>query len=251
LKHYYQLFGFSSRLPAPEIPQFILEAGIARKGTIAVTQPRRVAAITLASRVAHEQATNVGGLVGYAVRFEERAGPYTKIKYMTDGMLGRELLSDPMLRKYSVIIVDEAHERTLRTDLLLTSLKGILKARNTNAEIGRVSSDAKSDKKGKFKELHSLKVIVMSATIDAERFSQFFDKYVLFLFLFFSTAFTNRSVIVQRLFMLKEDSIQSIFFIRLLPRTTTLTAPFGRSFKSTQNNLQEMSLYFFPVSHFI
>lgn len=89
---------------------------------IAITQPRKVAATSLATRVAAEQQCNIGNLVGYSVRFDERTSRDTRIKYMTDGMLGRELLSDPMLSRYGVIVVDEAHERTLRTDLLLTSL---------------------------------------------------------------------------------------------------------------------------------
>jgi ATP-dependent RNA helicase DHX33 len=136
---------------------------------IAVTQPRKVAATSLAARVSSEQNTNVGGLVGYAVRFDEKSTPETKIKYLTDGMLVRELLSDPLLSKYSVVIVDEAHERTLRTDLLIANLKQIQKERNSSG----------SDGKGKGKrKVMPLKIIIMSATLDAEKFSKFFSKYV-------------------------------------------------------------------------
>lgn len=150
-----------------EVPQYILESGLAGDGLIAVTQPRRVAATSLATRVALEQNTTVGRLVGYSVRFDERSSPSTRIKYLTDGMIVRELLADPLLTKYSVVIVDEAHERTLRTDLLLSHLKSIQKQ--------RVSSP---DSKGKGKERENsgrqLKIVVMSATLDAEKFSKYF-----------------------------------------------------------------------------
>lgn len=153
----------------PEVPQFLLEANFAAKGAIACTQPRRVAATSLAARVAAEQDVAVGSRVGYAVRFDECSSVETKIKYLTDGMLVRELLGDPLLSKYSVIIIDEAHERTLRTDFLLASLKGIQKTRN-----------APADRKGKVsaQKLNPLKIVIMSATLDAERFSQYYDKYV-------------------------------------------------------------------------
>jgi HrpA-like RNA helicase len=120
-----------------------------------------VAAISLCARVAAEQNVEVGGLVGYSVRFEEASSSRTRIKYVTDGMLVRELLSDALLSRYSVIIVDEAHERTLRTDVLVANLKRIQRHRNTT--IG-----------GNF-----LKIVVMSATLDAERFSKFYNKCVL------------------------------------------------------------------------
>jgi ATP-dependent RNA helicase DHX33 len=134
-----------------------LESGLAGKGIIAVTQPRRVATTSLASRVASERNVAVGSLVGYAVRFDERSGPETKIKYLTDGILFKELLSDPLLSRYTVVIIDEAHERTLRTDLLISSLKTIIRTRST-------------------KSLSPLKVVIMSATLDAEKFSKFYSK---------------------------------------------------------------------------
>jgi len=154
-----------------EVPQYILESGLAGKGLIAVTQPRRVAATSLAARVALEQESSLGDLVGYAVRFDEKSSDKTRIKYMTDGMIVRELLSDPMLSKYSVVIVDEAHERTLRTDLLLANLKKIIKKRNEPS-----SQDAKG--KNTSESSNPLKIVVMSATLDAEKFSKFFFGYV-------------------------------------------------------------------------
>ena len=141
---------------------------------IAVTQPRRVAATSLATRVAAEQNVTVGGLVGYSVRFDEACQAQTKIKYVSDGMLVRDRLSDPTLSRYSVIILDEAHERTLRTDFLIANLKSILAKRNQL-----------QDKKGKGKSplsaLNPLKIVIMSATLDAEKFSRFYNKFV-FLF---------------------------------------------------------------------
>ncbi|CAE6516064.1 unnamed protein product [Rhizoctonia solani] len=156
-----------------QVPQFLLESGITSGGTIAVTQPRKVAAISLANRVSAEQGTSVGGTVGYAVRFDEKAGPDTRIKYLTDGMLVRELLSDPSLSRYSAVIVDEAHERTLRTDMLLGSLKRIQQDRKEGAT-SRKASD-KGKEKAIPRNADPLKIIVMSATLDAERFSRFFD----------------------------------------------------------------------------
>ncbi len=147
---------------------------------IAVTQPRRVAATSLASRVATEQQTSVGSVVGYSVRFDEASSSDTKIKYLTDGMIVRELLGDPLLSRYSVVIVDEAHERTLRTDLLIANLKTILQARNGSASAAR---DPKGKGKGKAKEPsgkpNPLKVVIMSATLEAEKFSKYFGGYVL------------------------------------------------------------------------
>ncbi|KAF8968941.1 P-loop containing nucleoside triphosphate hydrolase protein [Flammula alnicola] len=124
------LLGETGSGKTTQVPQYILESGLARNGMIAVTQPRKVAATSLAHRVATEQNGSVGSLVGYAVRFDEKSSLETRIKYLTDGMIVRELMSDPLLSNYSVIIVDEAHERTLRTDLLIANLKTIQKLRN-------------------------------------------------------------------------------------------------------------------------
>ncbi|KAL6598776.1 P-loop containing nucleoside triphosphate hydrolase protein [Neocallimastix sp. 'constans'] len=134
-----------------QIPQFLHYAGLSKNGIIACTQPRRVAAMSIARRVSEEFGTRLGDRVGYSIRFDDKTSPNTIIKYMTDGMLLRELLSDNMLKKYSVVILDEAHERTLRTDILFGMLKSIQRKRD------------------------DLKIIVMSATLDAEKFSEYFD----------------------------------------------------------------------------
>ncbi|PCH40315.1 nucleoside triphosphate hydrolase protein [Wolfiporia cocos MD-104 SS10] len=160
------LIGETGSGKTTQVPQYLLESGIAGSGMIAVTQPRKVAATSLAARVAAEQDVSVGDLVGYSVRFNEASSAKTRIKYATDGMLVRELLGDPMLSRYSVVIIDEAHERTLRTDLLITNLKTIQKARNS-------PKDAKG--KGSASQLNPLKIVVMSATLDAEKFSRFYD----------------------------------------------------------------------------
>lgn len=107
------------------------------------TQPRRVAATSVATRVAEEVGSVLGDEVGYAIRFEDLSSDRTRIKYLTDGMLFRECMLDPLLSKYSVIMIDEAHERGAYTDLLLGLLKKIMKKRP------------------------ELRVIVSSATIDA------------------------------------------------------------------------------------
>ena len=99
-----------------EIPQYIYESGICGEGCVAITQPRRVAAISIARRVSEEMNVKLGEEVGYTIRFEDVSNPHkTKVKYLTDGMLLRESQIDPLLKKYSVIVLDEAHERTLHT----------------------------------------------------------------------------------------------------------------------------------------
>ncbi|KAH7876133.1 P-loop containing nucleoside triphosphate hydrolase protein [Lentinula edodes] len=162
------LLGETGSGKTTQIPQYLLESGIARGGMIAVTQPRKVAATSLAIRVAAEQNVTLGTSVGYSVRFDERFSPETRIKYMTDGMIVRELMSDPLLSKYSVVIVDEAHERSLRTDLLIANLKTIQRQRNG-------FRDVKGKGKDKADAPNPLKIIIMSATLDAEKFGQFFS----------------------------------------------------------------------------
>lgn len=123
---------------------------------MAITQPRRVAAVSLAKRVAEETMTPLGTQVGYTVRFDDTSSPHTIIKYLTDGMLLREILSDELLLRYKVVVLDEAHERTLRTDMLFGMIKKIQRIRRE-------------------RKMQELKVVVMSATLDAEKFSEFFD----------------------------------------------------------------------------
>lgn len=170
------------------MPQYLLEADICGSGQIAVTQPRRVAATTLAARVAAEKGVLLGTRVGYAVRFDEKHSSDTKIKFLTDGMLARELQADPLLSRYSVIVIDEAHERTLNTDLLLANLKCIQASRKGQAEKGVIAKAWNG--KGKEKEVVApLKVVIMSATLDAEKFSRFFDGYVAVLIISYSMMF--------------------------------------------------------------
>lgn len=134
-----------------QIPQYLDEAGWCADGkSIAVTQPRRVAATTVASRVAEEMRCKLGEEVGYSIRFEDLTSSMTRIKFLTDGMLLREALVDPLLSRYSVIMVDEAHERSISTDVLLGILKKITKRRP------------------------ELRIIISSATIQAESFLRFF-----------------------------------------------------------------------------
>ncbi|KAK3583916.1 hypothetical protein CHS0354_033701 [Potamilus streckersoni] len=139
-----------------QIPQYLYEAGLHRNAVIAVTQPRRVAAITISKRVAQEKKTELGHLVGYCVRFEDVTTDSTKLKYMTDGMLLREAILDPLLKRYSVVILDEAHERTIHTDVLFGVVKA---AQRQRAEQG----------------LKHIKIVVMSATMDVDHFSKYFN----------------------------------------------------------------------------
>ena len=134
-----------------------------------------MAATSLATRVAQEQGVKLGTRVGFSVRFSEMYGPETRIKYVTDGMLARELQMDPLLSRYSVIVVDEAHERTLNTDILLASLKGIQQERRKGTALKKVGKNDKGKGKAE-EELGLLKVVIMSATLDAEKFSKFFNK---------------------------------------------------------------------------
>merc|ERR1739838_544562 len=115
------------------------------------TQPRRVAAMSVAQRVSEEMDVSLGQEVGYSIRFEDCSGPKTLLKYMTDGMLLREAMSEPMLDNYQVILLDEAHERTLATDILMGVLKTVVNHRP------------------------DLKLVIMSATLDAGKFQHYFD----------------------------------------------------------------------------
>lgn len=133
-----------------QMAQYLAEEGFTANGRIGCTQPRRVAAMSVAKRVAEEVGCRLGQEVGYTIRFEDCTSPETKIKYMTDGMLMRECLIDMTMSQYSVIILDEAHERTVSTDVLFGLLKQVCKKRK------------------------DLKIIITSATMDAEKFSTYF-----------------------------------------------------------------------------
>lgn len=140
-----------------QIPQYLHEAGYTKGGLkIGCTQPRRVAAMSVAARVAEEMGVKLGQAVGYSVRFEDATSPQTTLKYMTDGMLLREILTEPDLGAYSVLIIDEAHERTLHTDVLLGLVKDIARSRP------------------------DLKLLISSATLDAQKFSKYFDDAPIF-----------------------------------------------------------------------
>ena len=115
-----------------QIPQFLLDSGDYQN--IAVTQPRRIAAISIAHRVASERKQRIGGEIGYAVRLDDQTTSKTRLRYVTDGVLLREAAIDPMLERYSVIIIDEAHERSLETDVLLGLIKIAVKKRNDSNE---------------------------------------------------------------------------------------------------------------------
>lgn len=140
-----------------QIPQYLHEAGYTEGGMkVACTQPRRVAAMSVAARVADEMGVKVGREVGYSIRFEDCTSDKTILKYMTDGMLLREMVTSPTLEGYSAIMIDEAHERTVHTDILLALIKDLTRARP------------------------DLKLIISSATLNAEKFSTYFDDAPIF-----------------------------------------------------------------------
>ncbi|GJJ09880.1 hypothetical protein Clacol_004104 [Clathrus columnatus] len=135
-----------------QLPQYLHEAGYTKDGSkVGCTQPRRVAAMSVAARVAEEMGTKVGYEVGYSIRFEDCTSDKTVLKYMTDGMLLREFLTEPDLAGYSCLIIDEAHERTLSTDILFALVKDIARFRP------------------------ELRILISSATMDANKFADYFD----------------------------------------------------------------------------
>ena len=147
-----------------QIPQYLFEDGYCKPGTrdteavkVGCTQPRRVAAMSVAARVAQEMGVKIGNEVGYSIRFEDCTSEKTLVKYMTDGMLLREFLTAPDLAGYNALMVDEAHERTLHTDVLFGLVKDIARFRD------------------------DMKLIISSATMDAEKFSEYFDDAPIFI----------------------------------------------------------------------
>ncbi len=135
-----------------QIPQFLLPMlAVPGQKAIACTQPRRVAAMSIAKRVSEEMDVVMGEQVGYTIRFEDCTTNDTILKFMTDGMLLREAMHDPFMQRYSCIVIDEAHERTLSTDVLMGLLKDIIVKRP------------------------DIKIVVMSATLDAVKFQKYFD----------------------------------------------------------------------------
>lgn len=139
-----------------QLTQYMYQDGYGKNGLIGCTQPRRVAAMSIAKRVSDEMNVKLGDDVGYAIRFEDCTSEKTIIKYMTDGILLRETLNETELEKYSVIIMDEAHERSLNTDVLFGILRDVVARRN------------------------DLKLIVTSATMDSKKFSEFFGNVPIF-----------------------------------------------------------------------
>ena len=133
-----------------KIPQILLDGGFAKSGRIICTEPRRIAAIASAKRIADERKSQVGKLVGYQVRFEKQFGPETKLKFATVGILLREAILDPTLSEYSCVVVDEAHERDVFTDFLLGYLKCLCERRP------------------------DFRVVILSATLQAEEFLKYF-----------------------------------------------------------------------------
>ncbi|HYO55020.1 ATP-dependent RNA helicase, partial [Archangium sp.] len=133
-----------------QLPKVLLAMGRGRPRQIGVTQPRRIAATSVAARVARELGTELGTDVGYQIRFEDRSSRRTAVKFMTDGVLLAQIHGDPLLRRYDTLVLDEAHERSLTIDFLLGWLKRLLPRRP------------------------DLKVVVSSATLETERFSRFF-----------------------------------------------------------------------------
>lgn len=135
-----------------QLPKICLQLGRGQKGLIGHTQPRRIAPVSIAKRIAEETGTKVGEVAGYQIRFKDEMEAGASIKLMTDGILLAETQTDPLLKKYDTIIIDEAHERSLNIDFLLGYLRQILPKRP------------------------DLKVIITSATIDSERFAKHFDQ---------------------------------------------------------------------------
>lgn len=144
------LVGETGTGKSTQLPQYLAEYFGGEGKCVVCTQPRRVAAVTIAQKVASEQGCHVGEKVGYSIRFEDKCSNKTRIKFVTDGVLLRECMSDTKLSKYSVVILDEAHERSLQTDILMGLLRNMQEERS------------------------DMRIVVMSATLQTELFSNFF-----------------------------------------------------------------------------
>ena len=146
--------GKSTRLPQFIFKDLLQISNNRSTSCIVCTQPRRVAAVTIAQRVSQEMNVELGNLVGYTVRFDDKSSIATRIKYVTDGVLLREAMNNSDLEKYSFIILDESHERSLQTDILMGLILGIQERRKSTA--------------------FPLRLIIMSATLDIDLFTSFF-----------------------------------------------------------------------------
>jgi len=199
-----------------QIPKICLKAGLGQKRKIACTQPRRVAALSVAKRVAEELKVEFGAEVGAKIRFTDKTSRRTRIKFMTDGMLLSETQSDPTLREYDTIIVDEAHERSLNIDFLLGHLNQ-LRARRPD-----------------------LKIIITSATIDTKKFSDAFDQAPII-------EVSGRTYPVETIHApldeLLEDSGEFTFVEGIAEATQRIVDEFGRgdilAFLPTEKDIRE------------
>lgn len=229
-----------------QLAQFLYEDGFSANGSmIGCTQPRRVAAVSVADRVAKEMNTPLGEKVGYSIRFEDQTSNLTKIKFMTDGILLREAMIDPLLEKYSCIIMDEAHERSLNTDVLLGIFKTLLARRR------------------------DLKLIVTSATMNADKFSQFFGNAPQFhipgktfpveinytnhpvsdyveaavhqaLDIHLSTPLSNGDILI---FMTGQEDIEATCDTIIERLTEIYTKKYGAEFESHMNDVRVLPIY--------
>lgn len=150
------LVGETGSGKSTQVPQFLANEGYTKAGKIVVTQPRRVAAMSVAKRVAEEYGCKLGNEVGFSVRFENKTSEKTVLKFATDGILLREAMVDPLLLEYSAVMIDEAHERSVATDLLLCLCREVCRARP------------------------EFRLLILSATINAKQFSDYFDGAPLF-----------------------------------------------------------------------
>lgn len=151
------MYGETGSGKSTKLPQLLYQSKLFNQKKIVITQPRRMATVSLALRVSKEMTDKVGNLVGYSIRFEDCTSKNTIIKYCTEGILLKECYEDFLLSFYGILIIDEAHERTLNTDLLLGLVKKIIEKRN------------------------EFRIVITSATIDITKFSLFFNKCPIFL----------------------------------------------------------------------